>query len=139
MTDAQISVQQMKELILAFCEVRNWRTNSHPKDLAISISLEANELLEHFQWGISHTPEMIKKDKIELSRITHELADIFVYAILFADRLDIDLTTAIRNKLHLNEKKYPEKLFKAKKVSLKQYKKIKQVFRAKERSLNREL
>ena len=98
-----------------FARERDWEQFHSPKNLAAALSVESAELLEHFQWGISHTPEMIKKDKIELSRITHELADIFVYAILFADRLDIDLTTAIRNKLHLNEKNILKNYLKPKK------------------------
>ncbi len=131
MTDETTYITQIKNLVLSFCEVRNWRAAAQPRDVAISISLEAAELLEHFQWDSDLCSETLKKDPIEISHIAHELADILIYSILFADRLEIDLSTAIRNKLQLNEKKYPAKLFKSKKISLKQYKKMKQVFRAK--------
>ncbi len=130
MTDNQTLISQIKERILTFCEVRNWRKDAQPRDLAISISLECAELLEHFQWDANYSCEKIKSDKVEISHLSHELADILIYAVLFADRLNIDLSQIINNKLVLNEKKYPQKLFKSKKISLKQYKKIKQIFRS---------
>lgn len=133
MNDPITSVEELKQLVHAFNEVRNWRNNANPRDVAISISLEASELLEHFQWDYDFSAESLKKDSIELSHITHELSDILIYAIIFADILEIDLTTAITNKLQLNEKKYPLKLFKSKKMDLIKYKKIKQQFRKKQK------
>ncbi len=134
MNDENTQISQIKDLVLSFCEVRNWRSGAKPRDVAISISLEASELLEHFQWDCDFSAETLKKTPIELSHITHELADIFIYGILFADRLDIDLTHAITKKLQLNEKKYPAKLFRSNKINLNQYKKIKHQFRMKSKS-----
>ena len=131
MTDDDTLISQLKQRVLTFCEVRHWRNSANPRDIAISISLESSELLEHFQWDTDFSPDALKKDLNELNRLTNEVADIFIYAILFADRLNIDLTKAINSKLMLNEKKYPQKLFKAKKMDLKQYKKIKLLFRTK--------
>jgi dCTP diphosphatase len=129
MTDQTTYLDQIKSLVLTFCELRGWRVRAEPKDVAISISLESAELLEHFQWRNDLSAESLKNSPIDQNHIAHELADILIYAILFADRLNIDLTTAIQNKLQLNEKKYPLKLFKSKKMDLKKYKKIKQQFR----------
>jgi len=77
----------------------------NPKNLACSISIEANELLEHFQWC---TPEesltTASKKKTEIS---HEIADVAVYLIELADNLGVDLSKAIAEKMAHNEAKYP--------------------------------
>lgn len=87
---------------LAFREERDWAQFHNPKDLAISISLEAAELLEAFQWsGVDLTvPE--KRDCI-----VEELADVAIYCIYLADALGADLSQAISDKIDVNEEKYP--------------------------------
>jgi len=81
-------------------------TKNDSRSVAISISLEANELLEHFQWN-----EKTSSSKKELS---DELADVLIYCFQFADIFDIDIPTAIIKKLKEQEKKYPAELFKGK-------------------------
>ncbi|MFW6017163.1 MAG: nucleotide pyrophosphohydrolase [bacterium] len=94
--------QDIIKKIIKFRNDRNWEQFHNPKDLAISISIEANELLEIFQW---ETAENVVQNKID--NIRDELADILTYSILFADKLDIDIEEAILEKLAKNEKKYP--------------------------------
>lgn len=91
-----------KELVLRFRDDRDWKQFHNPKDLAISISLEAAELLEVFQWSGSDTVCDNKKDKIK-----EELADIVNYCILMADVCDLDLDTIVQEKIIQNDKKYP--------------------------------
>lgn len=95
----------MKELtkeILEFNKERNWGGNTDARSLAISISLEASELLEHFQWLSSE--EAIAKD---LQGIEEEAADVFIYLLQLASLLDIDLKEAAKKKIQKNALKYP--------------------------------
>lgn len=85
-----------------FRDKRDWRQFHNEKDLAISISLEASELLELFQWNSSE--ETIKKKH---SEIEDELADIMIYSIMLASNLNIDIEEIILNKLSKNNEKYP--------------------------------
>ncbi|HDR4365331.1 TPA: nucleotide pyrophosphohydrolase [Bacillus cereus] len=93
--------------ILKFRDDRDWKQFHNPKDLAISLSLEASELLENFQWKSS-------EDAIEqnLENIKDELADVLIYSILLADQMNLDIEEVIQNKLEKNQRKYPvEKSF----------------------------
>ena len=99
--------RETAEKILSFRNERNWSQFHNPKDLAISVSLEAAELLECFQWSGSDT-EVTKK----LGAMKEELSDIFIYSILLADRLKINLDEVIQAKIAKNAEKYPvEKSF----------------------------
>ena len=98
-----ISGETMKR-ILAFRDDRNWKQFHNPKDLAISISLEAAELLECFQWSGADTEVRAKK-----AAMTEELSDVVIYALLLADRLGIDLDAAVNAKMAKNAAKYPVK------------------------------
>ena len=90
------------EKINNFRDERNWRQFHNEKDLAISISLEANELLEIFQWKTSE--EAVANN---LQYIKEELADVFIYGFMLADNLNLDIEKIISDKIKLNEKKYP--------------------------------
>lgn len=99
--------RETTEKILSFRNERNWSQFHNPKDLAISVSLEAAELLECFQWSGSDT-EVTSK----LEAMKEELSDIFIYSILLADRLKINLDEVIQAKIAKNAEKYPvEKSF----------------------------
>lgn len=87
---------------LAFREERNWAQFHSPKDLAISINLEASELLEAFQW--SGTDLIVAHKR---SAMVEELADIVVYCIYLAAALDTNLTDAVNAKIDSNAEKYP--------------------------------
>ncbi|MGX7047881.1 nucleotide pyrophosphohydrolase [Pseudolactococcus piscium] len=90
------------EKINQFRDERNWRQFHNEKDLAISISLEASELLELFQWKTSEEAVANK-----LPDIKEELADVFIYCLMLADNLNLDADKIIQEKLDLNAKKYP--------------------------------
>ena len=95
----------MKELmnrINQFRDDRDWRKFHNEKDLAISISLEASELLELFQW--KNSEEVVESS---LKEIKEELADVLIYSLMLADNLNLDVDDIIKNKLVLNERKYP--------------------------------
>lgn len=94
--------QETIDRILKFRDERNWKQFHNPKDLAISISLEAAELLEVFQWSAD---DVRCEDKI--GKIREELADVLNYCVLMADTCGLDIDEIVREKLVLNEKKYP--------------------------------
>ena len=105
-------VSQIEE----FVEQRDWKKFHNPKDLAISISLEASELLELFQWKSSE--ESVKKYPNELKE---ELADILIYCIQFASIMGYDIEDIITSKLKSNAAKYPVELVKGKKEKYTEY------------------
>ncbi|QWH15289.1 nucleotide pyrophosphohydrolase (plasmid) [Bacillus mycoides] len=96
------SLEDLISIVVKFRDDRNWKQFHNAKDLAISISLEASELLENFQWKTSE--EAVCKD---LNNIKDELADIYIYGLLLADELGIDIEKAIKEKIEKNSKKYP--------------------------------
>ena len=99
--------QETVDMILKFRDDRNWKQFHNPKDLAISISLEAAELLEVFQWSGA---DLECRDKLD--KIKEELADVVNYAVLMADACGLDLDEIVREKVRRNEEKYPvEKTF----------------------------
>lgn len=97
-------MEKITKEILQFRDERGWKPFHDPKDLAISISLEANELLENFQWISS---EEAKTKNIQ--NIKEEMADVLIYLIQMADQLDIDLEQEVSSKLLKNAIKYPVK------------------------------
>ena len=97
----QISKETVNE-VLKFRDDRDWKQFHDPKDLAISISLEASELLEIFQWSRDDVYCLDKIDKIK-----EELADVVNYCILMADACNLDLDKIIIDKIKLNAAKYP--------------------------------
>ena len=93
--------QELIEKILKFRDERNWDQFHNPKDLAISISLEAAELLEVFQWS---GKDLEKSDKLE--DLKEELADVLIYSILLSEKLNLDISEIIEQKLLKNGEKY---------------------------------
>ena len=88
--------------VLKFRDDRDWRQFHTPKDLAISLTLEAAELLEVFQWSGA---DLERRDKLE--RIREELADVLSCCVLMADVCGLDLDEILREKVAKNEAKYP--------------------------------
>lgn len=99
--------QETIKEVLKFRDDRDWKQFHNPKDLAISISLEAAELLEVFQWSAEDVKCENKIDKVK-----EELADVVNYCILMADACGLDLDEIVREKIKRNNEKYPvEKAF----------------------------
>lgn len=94
--------ESAKKKALTFRDERDWSQFHNPKDLAISISLEASELLECFQWSGTDLDVAKKHPQME-----EELADVVIYAILLADRIGADIPEIVGKKIDNNAKKYP--------------------------------
>ena len=98
-------IKKLTDRVLHFRDARNWKQFHKPKDLAISLSLEAGEVLEHFQWkSEAEIEQYVKTNKDE---IADELSDVLNYLLLMAHDLEIDLSAAQEKKIEKNAKKYP--------------------------------
>jgi len=97
-------IEDMQKKIVEFRDARNWKQFHNPKDLAISLSLEASEFLEHFQWK---SPDEIKEHIVTHKEdLSDELADVLYWVLLTSHDLDINLVEASARKLQKNNEKY---------------------------------
>jgi NTP pyrophosphatase (non-canonical NTP hydrolase) len=114
MSDQTTRLAELRQLVAVFVAERDWGQFHTPKNLAMSLAIEAAELMEHFQWL---TPEQScslvdKPDK--LVEVGEELADILCYAFALANELQLDVSTCIREKMVKNAQKYPADQFRGK-------------------------
>lgn len=105
--DKNTTLDELKGIIAKFISERDWDGYHHPKEVAVSLSVEVGELLEIFQWMDKLPVEELKKNPELMERLRDELADVFGYTLDFADRLGIDITQAYLNKMQKNREKYP--------------------------------
>src|SRR5690242_18054996 len=91
--------QELQEALLNFRNDRDWEQFHNPKDLALALSIEAAELNELFLWK--------KADEANPEKIKEELADVFAYAILLAEKYDLDINEIVMDKIQKNAEKYP--------------------------------
>ena len=96
--------EELRRRLRAFVDERDWDAFHTPKDLAMSVAIEAGELLEIFQWRDVQAADLTPDDR---RRIGEELADVALYAMLLADKAGIDLLDALSKKLAQNARKYP--------------------------------
>ena len=107
MNDNSTNIQSLKDKVLEFVQARNWDDFHNPKNLAMSIAIEAGELMEIFQWLNEEEANNIMKSD-EKVHLQEELADVIIYCLSLANRLDIDVSTAIEDKIKKNGIKYPK-------------------------------
>jgi NTP pyrophosphatase (non-canonical NTP hydrolase) len=105
--DSETTIQQLKEMVEKFVQDRNWAEFHDPKNLSMALAIEAAELMEIFQWkaNCKSIEAMNKEDTSNAAR--DELADIITYAFAFANRNNIDISSAINQKIIKNQEKYP--------------------------------
>lgn len=106
MEDKITYIQEIKDRINKFVKERNWIEAHSPKNLSMSIAIEAAELMEIFQW-ISTEEAWNIKDSEEFTHLKEELADVLIYCLSFANQLGIDVAGAIEDKMVKNEKRFP--------------------------------
>ena len=112
MSDNEISIEELKSTVEKFVSERDWEKFHSPKNLSMSISIEASELMELFQWlTFNESKEKMKEGRLRKNAID-EIADVMIYAISFCNRNNIDISDAIVQKMKKNEKKYPANEFK---------------------------
>jgi NTP pyrophosphatase (non-canonical NTP hydrolase) len=99
------SLLDIRDALRRFATERDWDQFHSPKNLAIALTVEVSELLEHFQWLTDKASAELPSEKIE--RVREEMADVLLYLVRLADKLDIDLLNAAQDKIESNAKKYP--------------------------------
>lgn len=99
------SLEDLRQRLALFAKVRDWEQFHNPKNLAMALIAEAAELVEHFQWLSAEQSENLSPEKLDEVRL--ELADIQIYLIRIADRLNVDLIRAVKDKMARNEERYP--------------------------------
>ncbi len=98
-------LEEIKLRLRHFAEEREWDQFHSPKNLSMALSAEVAEIVEHFQWLTEEQSQNISKNKLD--EVETELADTLIYLIRLADKLDINLLTATKKKIDINEQKYP--------------------------------
>jgi dCTP diphosphatase len=98
-------IDDLQKRIIEFRDARDWKQFHNPKDVAISLVLEASELLEHFQWKSDDEMQSHVVDK--KTEVSEELADVLYWVLLLANDLKIDVYEALSRKMDINEAKYP--------------------------------
>ena len=105
---ADSDLTRLRDIVRSFVDERDWDQFHTPKNLASALSVEAAELLEHFQWLQHGRIEELGEGK--LVEVRHEMADVLVYLVRLADKLEVDLFGAVQEKMVLNREKYPAEL-----------------------------
>jgi dCTP diphosphatase len=106
-SDETTTINELRTAVADFVRNRNWESFHTPKNLAMSIAIEAAELMEHFQWLNGTESGQNISDSEEKFQVGDELADILIYCLAFANRAEIDISQAITNKMSRNEQRYP--------------------------------
>lgn len=99
------SIDSLRDRLREFARERDWDQFHTPKNLSMALIGEAAELVEHFQWVDGNSSHLLD-DKVRPS-VEEEIADIFIYLVRIADKLDIDLYSAAERKIAINARKYP--------------------------------
>ena len=107
MDDNTTPVMELKQLVAAFVAERDWERYHVPKHLAMSIAIEAAELMEHFQWVDTESPEDVMADEERMQQVCEELSDVLAYTLSLANALKIDVSSSFAEKMKKNAVKYP--------------------------------
>lgn len=99
------SIDALKQRLRQFAAQRDWDQFHSPKNLAMALTVEASELLEHFQWLSEEQSRTLDPDK--LRKVAEEIADVQIYLARLADKLNVSIGEAVARKIELNEAKYP--------------------------------
>jgi dCTP diphosphatase len=102
-----LDLDKVRRTLRNFAAERDWEKFHSPKNLSIALAVEAAELLEIFQWLSDRQADEVVVDAKIMQRVREELADVFIYSIRLADRLNIDVGQAIADKIAKNAVKYP--------------------------------
>jgi len=98
-------IEELTKRIIKFRDERDWKQFHNPKDVALSMVLEAGEVMEHFQWkDKEEVEEYLKQNKED---VAEEISDVLYYVLLMSHDLNIDITEALDKKIIKNESKYP--------------------------------
>ncbi|MEY2701030.1 MAG: hypothetical protein RIQ52_1785 [Pseudomonadota bacterium] len=100
-----MDIRQIQQALQQFVDERDWQQFHSPKNLAMALSVEASELLEHFQWLSEDQSKHLPQETLD--EVAFEIADVQVYLLRLADQLNIDIEDAVKRKMLHNAEKYP--------------------------------
>ena len=112
-------MEDLRSAIGAFIRERDWEQFHSPKNLAMALSVEASEIVEHFQWLTEEQSRNLPADK--LAEVREEIGDVMIYLAELADKLGVDPVEAAKAKLRINEEKYPATLVRGKATKYTEY------------------
>lgn len=107
MTDRTATIEDLKALAARFVNERSWQKYHRPKNLAMSIGIEASELMELFQWSDHDEVEAFLANPRNRKMVAHEMSDVLAFLLSLANVTGIDLAASLKEKMVLNAKKYP--------------------------------
>jgi len=111
MPDDETTLADLRAHVRAFVDEREWEQFHSPKNLSMSIAIEASELMAEFQWLTEAQSRDAVADEAHRQRIRQELADVIIYCLSLANVMDLDLSQAVIEKLALNAHKYPTEVY----------------------------
>jgi len=114
MNDRDVTVRALRDMIAAFVAERRWEPFHDPKNLSMSLAIEAAELMEHFQWLRTDQVQDPGSPDVDWAQVAEEVADCLAYCLALANALDIDLASTLADKLEKNRQKYPADRFRGK-------------------------
>jgi NTP pyrophosphatase (non-canonical NTP hydrolase) len=106
-SDSITTLADLRDLVARFVAERDWEQFHAPKNLSMSLAIEAAELMEHFQWIDTAESRRVIDDPAKLAAIREEIADVLCYTLALANSLNLDLSEAVRDKMVKNAAKYP--------------------------------
>ncbi|MBT4824074.1 nucleotide pyrophosphohydrolase [Candidatus Woesearchaeota archaeon] len=101
------NIKTITKKIIEFRDLRDWKQFHHPKDLAIGLSIEVGEILEHFRFKTNDEIKEYLKNSDDKKKLSHELADTLYFLLTLANETEINISKALHEKLEIIEKKYP--------------------------------
>ena len=107
-----MDIKSVQKRLREFAQEREWEQFHSPKNLAIALAVEAAELLEPFQWLKEEESRQLVENPTDYALVKEEIADVMIYLLRLADQLDIDLESAVEEKIRKNAEKYPVALAK---------------------------
>lgn len=105
--DSERKIQELKELVKEYCEKRDWDQFHGAKNLAIALSIEVSEILEHFRFKSEKEVEELFQNSLKREEIEDEMADVLYFLLRMAQKYNVDLDEAFNRKMEKNEKRYP--------------------------------
>jgi len=112
-------LKDLRAAIGRFIAERDWERFHSPKNLAMALSVEASEIVEHFQWLTEEQSRNLPPEK--LAEVREEIGDVMIYLIELADKLGVDPVEAAKAKVEINDQKYPADLVKGKATKYTEY------------------
>ena len=111
MNDAETTVSQLRQIVDRFVAERDWHQFHTPKNLAMSLAIEAAELMEHFQWLTPQQSWQVADQPDKKAEVGEEISDVFCYLLALANELKLDMAAAFEAKMAKNAQKYPARRY----------------------------